>query len=481
MNSRHFAEITRWSIAFSVLAVIITTYHRWIAVNPTTVALTLLLYILVLAAQWGLRHAVVISLAATACYNFFFLPPIGTFVISDPENWLALLAFLTTSVIGSRLAQKARDEAREARVRQREIEVLFTLSRELLRTENVAALVHALPELITSSSRAESVILYLLEGDRLYQSGQHVVSGVETPHFRQLALTLSEPETSADEEMLIPLRAGVRPRGLLVVRGVRLSSESFQAIGGLVSIALDRAQALEDVAKSEATKESERLRTLILDSITHELRTPLTSIKGAASTLLTVDTLAEEDRRELLTIVDEESDRLNRLVSQAVEMAQIEAQEIHMNFIPTSMADVVEHARAGCGSVESTHVLTVNVPELPKVMADAEMVGKVLCNLLENAAKYSKPNSSIMVSAEEKDGYVLMSVADRGMGIDSAEQALIFDRLYRSRTQSEGTPGTGMGLAISRAIVESHAGSLTVTSQLNHGSVFTFSLPVARG
>ena len=143
MNSRRFAEITRWSIAFSVLAVIITMYHRWVGVNPTTVALTLLLYILVLAAQWGLRYAVAISVAATACYNFYFLPPIGTFVISDPENWLALLAFLTTGVIGSRLAQKARDEAQEARVRQREIETLFTLSRELLRTEKVAALVYA--------------------------------------------------------------------------------------------------------------------------------------------------------------------------------------------------------------------------------------------------------------------------------------------------------------------------------------------------
>ena len=151
-----------------------------------------------------------------------------------------------------------------------------------------------------------------------------------------------------------------------------------------------------------------------------------------------------------------------------------------MNFLPISMAEVVERARVGCGAVESTHALTVQVPQLPKVMADAEMVGKVLCNLLENAAKYSKPNSSIVVSAEEKDGYVLTSVADRGMGIDSAEQALIFDRLYRSRAQSGETPGTGMGLAISRAIVESHAGSLTVTSQLDHGSVFTFSLPVAR-
>ncbi len=438
----------------------------------------MLLYILVLAARWSLRYAVVVAFVSTACYNFYFLPPVGTFTIADPENWLALFAFLATGVIGSHLAQKARSEAEQARVRQREVEVLFTLSRDLLRTENIAALVNSLPELISSSARAESTVLYLLDGDRLYQAGLHLISGVEIPHFRQLALTLSLPETSTGEETRIPLRAGVRPRGLLILRGVHLSSESFQAIGGLVSIALDRAQALEDIAKSEATKESERLRTLILDSITHELRTPLTSIKGAASTLLATDEIGTEDRRELLTIVDEESDRLNRLVSQAVEMAQIEAQEIHMNFAPVAIADLIGQATESCAGAISTHPVHVSLPPLPKVTADAEMVGKVLCNLLENAAKYSKEDTPIVVSAERKDGYVLTSIADRGIGIDPAEQGLIFDRLYRSRARSGDVLGTGMGLAISRAIVESHHGTLTVVSQPEHGSVFTFSLPI---
>ncbi len=303
---------------------------------------------------------------------------------------------------------------------------------------------------------------------------------MEVPHFRQLALHLTGPEITPGEEARIPLRAGVRPRGLLVLQGSCLSSESFQAIGGLVSIALDRAQALEDVAKNEASKESERLRTLILDSITHELRTPLTSIKGAASTLLASENVNAEDRRELLTIVDEEADRLNRLVGEAVEMAQLEAQEVHMNFAPVDLGDLVEQARESCAWVASSHPLSVRMPEnLPKVAGDPEMVGKVLCNLLDNAAKYSPAGSPIFISAEQRDGFVLTSVADRGVGIDPAEQGLIFDRLYRSRVHSGTTSGTGMGLAISRAIVESHRGTLTVTSQLEYGSVFTFSLPVA--
>ena len=472
--------VMRWSLALCALAGIVGVYRFLVHANPTTVALTLLLYILLLAAHLSLRYAVVVSVVATACYNFYFLPPVGTFTISDPQNWLALFVFLATSVIGSRLSQRARDEAEQARSRQREVEMLFALSRELLQADNVAEVLSTVPAMVQRVSRAASVLLYLLEGDRLYQAGVYRASGVELPHFRQLALGLPEPESTGDAETHIPLRAGVRPRGLLVLKDVRLSPATFQAMGGLVSIALDRVQALEDVARGEATKESERLRTLILDSITHELRTPLTAIKGAASTLLCTTEIAAEDRRELLTIVDEEADRLNRLVGQAVEMAQIEAQEVHMSFVPIPVTELVEQARAGCAWVAQTHPLHVQLPELPKVMADPAMVGKVLCNLLENAAKYSRAESPIFVSAEQKDGMVLLSVADRGLGIDAAEQGLIFDRLYRSQAQSGTTQGSGMGLAISRAIVESHQGTISVTSQPGHGSVFTFSLPVSR-
>ena len=478
MNSRRIVAATHWVLAFGALAGIITIYRWWLHVNSTTVALTLLLFILLLAARWSLRAVLAVSVVATACYNFYFLPPVGGFTISDPQNWLALFVFLATAVIGSRLSQRARDETEQARASQRQLALLFTLSRELLQTENVAALVNSLPELINRATHAESVVLYLLEGDRIYQAGLQQSLTIETPHFRQLALTLSAPESAPGAETQIPLHAGVRPRGLLLVRGVQLSPETFQAIGGLVSIALDRAQALEDVARNEAGKETERLRTLILDSITHELRTPLTSIKGAASTLLSIEDMDRENRHELLTIVDEESDRLNHLVTQAVEMAQIEAQQLHMNFARTTIPELVERARESCSRVFQTHPVDIRLPDLPEVLVDAELVSKVLCNLLENAAKYSDAGSPIFISAERRGDSVLTSVADRGIGIDPLEQGLIFDRLYRSRSQNGSTSGTGMGLAISRAIIVANHGALTVTSQPNHGSVFTFSLPI---
>lgn len=471
--------MTYWLSTFGALGAIVLIYQLWLHVNPTTVALTLVLYVLVVAAQLSLRYAVVASVAATACYNFFFLPPVGTFTVADPQNWLTLFAFLATSVIGSRLSQRARQEADQARNRQRELEVLFSLSREFLRTENVAEITVALPTLINIAAQAQQSTLYLLDKDRVYEAGHSRSFPAGLPHLRQLALSLSEPEVLPDGIVNIPIRAGVRPRGLLQLAGLRVSKDTLRAIGGLAAIALDRAQALEEVARSEANKESERLRNLILDSITHEIRTPLTSIKGAAGTLLTMDTVNAEDQRALLTIIDEEADRINRLVAQAVEMAQLEAKEVHMDLHPVDLREIVAEAQQNCGSVWTTHAVKVSIPALPHVNADPVMIGKVLCNLLENAAKYSTAGSPIQISAEQKDGFIVMSVADHGVGIDPFEQSLVFDRLYRSRTHSQQKPGTGMGLPISRAIIESHHGTLSVTSQLGYGSVFSFSLPLA--
>ena len=462
-------------LAFSALAGIVLVYKRWLHVNPTTVALSLLLLILALAAEWGLRYAVVVSIFATATYNFFFLPPVDTFTIADSQNWLALFAFLATSIIASRLSQRARNEADDARCRQRELEVLFRLSRELLQFESVSMLLSSLPSAVAGVTNARYGLLYLIEGDRLYQAGPDTISEVEFPHLRQLATSLPNAILQNDE-IEIPLRSGVRPIGLLLLRALSLSTETADAIGGLISITIDLAQALETVTRGEAAKESERLRTLMIDSITHELRTPLTSIKGAATTLLSGE-LSAEDRNEMLTIIDEESDRLNHLVSEAVEMAQLDAQQVQMHFGDIHVLKVVQDALKTSYWVEEKHPLQINIPDDLVFRVDPALMEKVVSNLLENAAKYSKPGTPITISAESQPEYIALSVADRGIGIDPSEQTLIFERFYRARSQASGTSGTGMGLAISRAIVEAHGGSITVTSRPGEGSVFTALVP----
>src|SRR6267142_1972952 len=194
------------------------------------------------------------------------------------------------------------------------------------------------------------------------------------------------------------------------------------------------------------------MRSLLLDSVTHEFRTPLTAIKASVTSLLGSPTLAAAEKEELLTVINEESDRLNRLVGEAAEMAQLDAGKVELQLEPTRIREVVDEAM--------------------------EELKQVLVHLLENAAKYSAPNTLIRITAEIKGGILTTSIADRGPGIDDFEQALVFEKFYRGRNQRVQVHGTGMGLAICKAIVEAHGGRLGVTSQLGHGSVFYFSLPL---
>lgn len=479
MNSRRIIAVARWTFSIVALTGIIFVYRRWLHVNPTTVALTLLLYILVLASVWSLRLAIVTSVVATAAYNFFFLPPFFTLTIADPQNWLALFSFLTTALLGSRLSRKARDEAEEARARQRELETLFALSREMLATDSVAAFVEQAPGAVAAATRARVAVLYLLDEDVMLQAGTEHVADHERAYLRQETTDSNGVNVSSDE-MRVVLKVGVKPRGILMVRGAVLSSRSLEAIGSMISVTLDRAKALENVAYNEAAKESERLRRLMIDSITHELRTPLTSIKGAASALLSGEIQREDDRRELLSIIDQESDRLNRLVSQAVEMAQLDARQVRMTFAPVDVEEIIAETRKDCAWVEDLHPVEVRIVQKALVRADSQFLKKVLANLLENAAKYSGDGSPIVVTVERKGDVLAVSVADKGIGIDQHEQSLIFDRFYRAPAHNQRISGTGMGLSISRAIMEAHGGAIDVVSRPGEGSVFTVTIPLAK-
>lgn len=475
MNSPRTLTVLRWLLVTAALAGIVLVYDRWIHVNPATVALSFLLLVLVLAAKWGLRYATVTSIASAACYNFFFLPPLHSFTIADTQNWVALLAFLTTSIIASRLSQRARDEAEESRTHQRQLDLLLRLSRELLQSDSVASLLSTVPAAVVGATSAVSGYMYLIEGDRLYRAGPTLVSEVEFPHLGKLANALSVTRREGGDYQ-IPLRSGVRPKGLFVLRSPQITEETANAIGGLISLALDRSQALANLAHQEAAKQGERLRTLMTDSITHELRTPLTSIKGAATTLLS-GTFAREETDELLTIIDEESDRLDRLIAEAVQTAQLDSQQVQMHLKPEALATLVSHAIGSCAWIRTQHDLQVDVPPALSARVDPVFFQKALCNLLENAAKYSSPGTQIAVSADAREGGVSISVADQGIGIDDAEQSLIFERFYRSREQATSAPGSGMGLAIARAVVHAHGGEIKVVSQPKRGSVFTIYLP----
>jgi two-component system sensor histidine kinase KdpD len=465
-------------LALCIVLAITYVYRKLLPVNQTTVALTFLLGILTVSTVWGLRVSVFMSLAAMLAYDYFFLPPVGQFVIASPENWVALVAFLGTSLVASQLATRVRREADTAQRQRREIERLYSFSQQLLVEGNVIQLLNAIPNHIVDVFEVGAASLFLINKQKFYRSG-----GGEA-HFDEEemrnAANREEPLIIASRNIsFVPVRIGVQPLGSLAISGQILTRKTLEALGTLVAIAAERARAVERLGKAEAAREGEQLRSALLDSITHDLRTPLTSIKASVTSLLSQPQAPEPNRRELLTIIDEEADRLNQLVGDAAEMARLDAGEFELKLERHPISEIIGAAIEQCRPFLAGRLVNVKVDAaLPPVRADFSRIKDVLVRLLENANAYSPAGTPITVSAEASDGTLVTSVADQGPGIEDMEVGLIFDKFYRGKDQRFQVQGTGMGLPIAKAIVEAHGGSIGVTSQLGHGSVFYFTLPI---
>jgi two-component system, OmpR family, sensor histidine kinase KdpD len=453
---------------------------RWLHLNPTTIALAFLLSVLGISASWGLRQAVFMSVVAALAFDYFFLPPIGAFTIADPQNWIALFAFLVTAVAVSELSARARRGARTAVERRQELERLYAFSQLLLSSDNPAELLNLMPRYIVESFGIRSAAVSLSSRADVYRSGP-TIDGLES-HDLQLVCLRGEPRFDAVHQLaFMPLRMGIRVVGCMGVSGSLLSRQTLEAIGSLVAIAIERAGAVEKLSRAEAARESEQLRSVLLDSVTHEFRSPLTAIKASVTSLLGSSSHSPEEKQELLTIINEESDRLNRLIGEAAEMAQLDANKVEFRFESAPIDGPVAEALDELKQLLIQHPVEVRIPAgLPTARMDSAHIKEVLVHLIENAAKYSPAGAPIRISAEAKDNdrMLTINIADRGPGIDDFEQSLVFEKFYRGRNQRVQVHGTGMGLAICKAIVEAHGGRLGATSQLGHGSVFYFSLPV---
>src|SRR5580704_3458338 len=274
-----------FALSIIVIAGIAFLYRHVLVVNQTTVALSLLLAILAVSAVWGMAVSVFMSIVAMLVFNYEFLPPVGTFTIADPQNWVALGAFLFTSIMGSQLSARIRMEADQANGRRREIERLYKFSQKLLGEGNVIQLMNAIPNYIVESFEAGAAELFLPQKDKFYRSG-FGASHLDEEKMKSVFLRDEAIFESQEGLYFIPVRMGVRPIASLGISGSRLSRQTLDAVGSLVAIAIERARAVEQLGQTEAERQGERLKSALLDSITHDFRTPLTSMKAAVTSLL---------------------------------------------------------------------------------------------------------------------------------------------------------------------------------------------------
>jgi len=469
--------------AVSVLAVGAVTLlcNRVIQVNATTVGFIYLVAILVVATVWGFIESVAASVVAMLCFNYFFLPPVGQFTIADPQNWVALFAFLATSLVASRLSTITKRQAEEAIHREQDIEKLYSFSRAILLIDAAQSAPAQLARQISQVFDSPSVAIYDAQQDQVFWGGPAETPGVQDA-LKPVALRGTRAWDEATRHNILPVNLGGKSIGALAISESPIAEAALESLANLVAIGLERARSAEAASRAEVSRQSEELKSTLLDAIAHEFKTPLTSIKAAASGLRSHPGASLEERAELLLVVEEESDRLSRLVTEAIQMARIEAGNIRLNLGPVRLERVAEGAVHDLGDRISDRQVSVVIPSgTPEALADGQLLGLVIRHLLDNALKYSPPGTPIELTAETKPEHVIVKVSDRGPGVSDKDRKRVFEKFFRARNHKDKMPGSGMGLAIAREVVQAHKGEIWVEARPGGGAVFSISLPVAEG
>jgi len=464
--------------AAASLAVLITLVFRMFAIlNATTVGFAYLIAILVVAAWWGITEAVVASVIATICFNYFFLPPVGTWAIADPENWVALFAFLVSSLIASDLSNRARRRTAEANARKMEMERLYALSRAILAMESNQPIGDRIASELARICEIPAVAIYDRTSDLVHRSGLGELPEVEA-RLRQIAQTGSPSKDDRTGTIFAPINLGGNSIGSIAIRGAELSNTALHALLNLIAISLENARSREIVTRAQAAQESEEFKSTLLDGLAHEFKTPLTSIKAATTALLASNVSDAAQQQELLTVVDQEAERLSRLVTEATRVARIEAGKIHLNREWHSVDILIQTVLAQMEPQCDGRRLDVSIaPNLGTVLVDADLIQLALRQLIDNALKYSPRKSAIQISSQLAQGKVVIAVRNQGEPLSEAERVRIFDKFYRGRNVRRQVAGTGMGLPVARSILVAHGGDVQLLSSSESGTEFVVSIP----
>jgi two-component system sensor histidine kinase KdpD len=468
-------------------------------IGRQSVSLVFLMAVLGAAIAWGLWPALFACLLSVLAFNFFFLPPLYTFTIADPENAVALFFFALVAVIVSKLTAATRAQIVSARARAKATAELYAFSRKIAAIGSLDDLLWASAYQVSSMLRVSTVLL-LPDDDRAglslasayppedeladadmaaarwcWEHNHPAGWGSDTlPGGRWLFLPL---RTGSGTVGVIGIDRGT-PRPLLAPDEHRL----LDALADQVAVAIERISLARGLAEARVLAETERLRAALLTSISHDLRTPLATILGTVSSLRSyADKYDATDRAELLATLEGEAERLNRFVGNLLDMTKLESGAIEIKLDVVEVAEIVGAALERAGSVLARHRIEAEIaPDLPMLRLDAILFEQVLFNLLDNAAKYAPPGSRIDLRARRERDLVAIEVIDEGPGIPPGDLERVFDKFYRVQAQDRQRAGTGLGLTICRGFVEAQGGWIEAANRRDRsGAVLTIRFPVS--
>jgi two-component system, OmpR family, sensor histidine kinase KdpD len=454
--------------------------------------------VVVIAARYGLWPSLVASIVASLCYNFFFLPPIYTFTITDPTNVAAFFFFTLTAILVSNVAARVRTLAVSAMARARTTEALYAFSRKL-------AGVGTLDDLLWATAYQAALMLKVRVVLLLPENGSIVVKAGYPPEdvldqadlaAAKWAWEHNRPAGRGSDtlpgakRLFLPMRTG---RGAIGVVGIDsdkpgplLTPDQRRLLDALIdqsALAIERVDLVDDLDQAKRRVEADRLRSALLTSISHDLKTPLAAIIGAAGTLKSFPReLTDQGKAELLSTIVDESERLNRFIANLLDMTKLEAGSIKPNAARHDVSEVVGSVLERASKILARHNVEVDTAaDLPMLDLDPVLFEQALFNLLDNAAKYSPPDTKIRIEAWQEDSTVKLAVSDEGPGIPAHEIDRIFEKFHRADKRDQVQAGTGLGLAISRGFIEAMGGSLVAGNRSDRpGAVFTIAMPVPK-
>ncbi|HEX2842731.1 sensor histidine kinase KdpD [Hyphomicrobium sp.] len=469
----------------------------WLGVE--SVDLIFLVPIIATAVGYGLGPSLAASAAASLCYNFFFLPPIFTFTISDGPNVVAFLSFAIVSLIVSNVAGRMRGQALIAVNRASTTEALYAFTRKLTGTGNLDDVLWATAYQIASMLKVR-VVLLLPAGDAIAVRagyppedtlGASDVAAATWTWKNDRAAGRGADTLPGAQRLFLPMRTG---RGAVGVVGIDNDKPGplltpdqrrlFDALIDQAALAIERVHLVEDVDRAARSMEADRLRSALLTSISHDLKTPLAAVLGAASALRDLSAgLNEAQKADLLATAIEEAERLNRFIANLLDMTKLESGAIVPNTSLHDLSEIVGSTLRRASRILIRHEIRVDLaPDLPMIRVDGVLFEQVLFNLLDNAAKYAPEGSTISLRGRLDGDSIRLEVLDEGEGIPATDLELIFDKFYRVQKGDRVRAGTGLGLAISRGFVEAMDGTIVAANRNDRkGAVFTIRIPVSHG